>query len=162
MSIPGHEGRRRQVPIDWDELEIALTWHSDESECYLDLRTGEVHRVSSFPVDRTDDELSEEAVEEAFAEGHLIRVEPFPSSVEYGWMAEFTATVKDARLRDLLEVALNGRGAFRRFKDVLADYPGERERWFAFRDARVREAMREWLDENGIEATPRPPEHAAG
>jgi hypothetical protein len=158
MSIPGHEPRRRRVPIDWDELEIALTWHSDESECYLDLRTGEVHRVSSFPADRADDELSEEAVEEAFAAGHLVRVEPFPSSVEYGWMAEFTGTVKDARLRDLLEVALNGRGTFRRFKDVLAEYPADRERWFRFHDERVREAMREWLEDNDIEPTTVPPE----
>ena len=72
-------------------------------------------------------------------------------------MAEFAATVGNAHLRDLLEVALNGRGAFRRFKDVLLDYPAERERWFAFRDGQVRAAASEWLAENEIDATSTPP-----
>ncbi|MGH9316937.1 MAG: UPF0158 family protein, partial [Thermoanaerobaculia bacterium] len=91
------------------------------------------------------------------AAGHLIHVEPLGSSVEYGWMAEFAGTVRDARLRDLLEVALDGRGAFRRFKDVLFDRPAERERWFAFRDGRVREAAREWLAEHDVDPTTAPP-----
>jgi hypothetical protein len=86
-------------------------------------------------------------VDEGLAAGRLIEVEPLPSSTEYGWMAEFAASVRNQRVRALLDVALDGRGAFRRFKDVLAGYPSERERWFAFRDQRVREAMREWLAE---------------
>jgi hypothetical protein len=48
-------------------------------------------------------------------------------------------------------VAITGRGAFRRFKDVLLDYPRERERWFAFRDALMAERVREWLAEHDIE-----------
>ncbi len=56
------------------------------------------------------------------------------------------------------EVALDGRGAFRRFKDVLAEYPAERERWFGFHDERVRKAMREWLEDHDIEPTTAPPE----
>ena len=46
----------------------------------------------------------------------------------------------------LLELAIRGRGAFRRFKDVLAAYPRERERWFAFHDARLRELVLRWLE----------------
>lgn len=91
-----------------------------------------------------------------------MRIEALESSVEYGWMAEFAATVTDARLRDLLEVALDGRGAFRRFKDVLAGDAAERERWFRFRDGRVREAMREWLEDHDIEPTTSPPGRSAG
>ena len=72
-------------------------------------------------------------------------------------MADFVATVRNARLRDLLEVALAGRGAFRRFKDVLLDYPAEREAWFAFRDGHVRAAARDWLEEKGINPTTAPP-----
>lgn len=45
-------------------------------------------------------------------------------------MVEFTETVSDLRLREKLAVALDGRGAFGRFKRVLGDYPEERERWF--------------------------------
>jgi hypothetical protein len=71
-------------------------------------------------------------------------------------MEEFTGTVGDARLLDRLEVALDGGGAFRRFKNVLLDFPAERERWFAVRDEGLRAAMREWLAEQGIEPTTTP------
>ena len=71
-------------------------------------------------------------------------------------MAEFAATVRNRHVRELLDVAFRGRGAFRRFKDVLAGYPAERERWFAFRDQRMHEAMVEWLADHVIEATTGP------
>lgn len=66
-------------------------------------------------------------------------------------------SVDDAELRGKLEVALDGRGAFRRFKNVLADHRAERERWFAFHGRRPREAMDEWLTDHDIEPTTTPP-----
>ena len=42
------ERPRRRVAVDWDELEIALTWRSDEWESFLDVRTGEVRRTRSL------------------------------------------------------------------------------------------------------------------
>lgn len=148
----------RRVPLDWDDLEMALTTRMDEWECYLDLRTGAVHMVRPAPFGDEDEGLSEEEVDAGLAQGHLIPIEPLPSSVEYGWMVEFAESVAERRLRELLEVALDGRGAFRRFKDVLLGYPAERERWFAVRDRRLREAMLEWLADHEIEPTTRPPE----
>jgi len=41
----------------------------------------------------------------------------------YDDMVDFAATVDDPRLSELLELALERKGAFRRFKDVLARYP---------------------------------------
>jgi hypothetical protein len=73
-------------------------------------------------------------------------------------MAEFADAVADSRLQRALWVALDGRRPFRRFKDTLAGHPRERERWFAFREERLRAAMRDWLADNGIEPTTAPPE----
>jgi len=146
-----------KVPVNWDDLEMALTTNSVEFTCYLDVRNGEVHMLPGGQLGEDDDWPSEEEIDAGLAAGHLIRVEPLGSSVQYGWMADFAGTVRNAHLRDLLEVALAGRGAFRRFKDVLLDYPAQREAWFAFRDGRVRAAAREWLAENGIDPTTAPP-----
>ena len=44
---------------------------------------------------------------------------------------------------------MSGRGAFRRFKDVLARDPAELRRFFAFTNNRKRERAREWLAEEG-------------
>jgi hypothetical protein len=69
-------------------------------------------------------------------------------------MERFVETVTDARLQDHLWRAIGGRGAFRYFKDVLSDYPRERERWFAFRDAWARERVLGWLESEDIEPDP--------
>jgi hypothetical protein len=66
-------------------------------------------------------------------------------------MELFIRRVEDEGLQDRLWRAIQGRGAFRMFKDVLLDYPDVRERWFAFRDARHEERARAWLERHGIE-----------
>ncbi len=69
----------------------------------------------------------------------------------YRDMDDFIPTVGDGRLQERLSDAIDGRGAFGRFKRVLSDHDEERERWFAFRDARLRERIVGWLDDEGIE-----------
>ncbi len=66
-------------------------------------------------------------------------------------MEAFIETVTDEHLAELLAVAIDGRGAFRRFKGVLARYPQERERWFRFKDERLRQRALDWLARHGIE-----------
>lgn len=61
----------------------------------------------------------------------------------YRDMEEFINTVQNERLQARLRDAIRGRGAFRRFKDVILDYPVERERGFALRDARARQRILE-------------------
>ena len=154
-------GSPRRVPVNWDDLEMALTANPGEWTCYFDLRTGEVQMA---PVGRSgdDDEWpSEDEIDAGIEAGHVVYIEPLGSSVEYGWMAEFAETVRDARVRDRLEVALDGRGAFRRFKNVLLDFPAERERWFAFRDERLRAAAWKWLAEQAIVPTMAPRDRLA-
>jgi hypothetical protein len=146
----------RKVPVNWDDLEMGLTTNPGEWICYLDTRNGEVQMLPGGRLGEDDDWPSEEEIDAGMAAGHLLHVEPLGSSVEYGWMVDFASTVGDPPLRDLLEVALDGRGAFRRFKDALHDHPAERERWFVFQNGRVRAAAREWLAEQGLEPTTAP------
>ena len=41
-------------------------------------------------------------------------------------------------------------GGFRYFKDVLLDYPAERERWFQFKRERLHLRILDWLEAYGI------------
>ncbi len=36
-------------------------------------------------------------------------------------------------------------------RDVLLEFPEELERWFAFKDARTRERLEDWLGDEGVE-----------
>ncbi|HEY2986447.1 MAG TPA: hypothetical protein VGL11_01905 [Candidatus Binatia bacterium] len=110
----------RKVPIDWDDLEMGLILTKEPHKCYLDLRTGTVEVVAN-PEFVDNIAPSEEEIDKELAEGYFVYIQPLPSSVEYDWMIDFAGTVADRSLRDKLAVALDGRGAFRRFKNVLAD-----------------------------------------
>ena len=116
---------------------------SYEHEYYLDLDNGEILFLSEY-MDNEETRKLKDQIEEDF--DRYERIPKAESHEGYEDMQAFIATVKNERLAELLEVAINGKGAFRRFKDVLLNYPGERERWFQFRDDRIQERALEWLD----------------
>ena len=89
-------------------------------------------------------------VEEGFGTRY-VRVPGADSREGYRDMEAFIDTIRSPGLQERLADAIRGRGAFRRFKDALARYPSERARWFAFRDARLRERILSWLVEEEIE-----------
>ncbi len=63
----------------------------------------------------------------------------------------FITTVQDKDLRNELTQAIAGQGAFRRFKATLAGHRHERERWFRFKNQRLRERLAEWLATEDVE-----------
>lgn len=68
---------------------------------------------------------------------------------EYDIMTDFALTVKDPHTRELLEVALDGKGAFRRFKDVIVRAEID-EMWYEYRKKALLQIAREWCEENDI------------
>ena len=78
------------------------------------------------------------------------------SREQYRWMERFIPMVDNNELRGKLTQAIDGKGAFRRFKDVLMSYGTERERWFTFRSERLRTFMEAWLSAHAIQAVARP------
>ena len=68
----------------------------------------------------------------------------------YRDMSDFTAAVQHRRAAELLDRAIDGRGAFRRFKNALFEFPEVRDQWYRFRDARSRRRALDWLAENGL------------
>ena len=81
----------------------------------------------------------------------VISVPDQDSHEDYRDMERFVGTVPEGHLRDMLLLALDGRGAFRRFKDVLYRYPEDQKRWYAFKAERLHRQMMDWLEEKGIE-----------
>jgi len=69
---------------------------------------------------------------------------------EYGMMADFSETVTDSKKSKPLTVALNGKGAFRRFKEVLHSVELIDE-WYKFRRGAYLIIAREWCEEFGLE-----------
>jgi hypothetical protein len=65
--------------------------------------------------------------------------------------------VAEEPLRERLIISIDGKGAFRRFKDVLLAYPAERERWFSYRADLLHWHVHNWLDSTHIDPATPPP-----
>ena len=124
-------------------LAEALEDHSQETSWWFDPRTGD-----SDPY--LDPGFADHGEEEHPSDRGLIPIEPIPSREAYGDMQDFIGQVRDPRVRDLLERAIAGRGAFRRFKDALQEHPELRRSWFSFHDARMERRAVEWLADQGL------------
>lgn len=139
----------REVPVDWEALEDAFENNAPEVHSYLHLTTGEVLRV----VDGVADPQMHARIS---ADPNYLRIDPVSSREQYRWMERFIPMVDEPELKGKLAQAIDGKGAFRRFKDVLMSYAADRERWFTFRSERLRTFMEAWLSAHAIAAIPRP------
>jgi len=140
------------VPVAWEALEDAFENNAPEVHSYLHFDTGEVIRIV--------DGVAEPAMHARIMnDSRYLRIDPVSSREQYRWMERFIATVEDEELRRRLNIAIDGKGAFRRFKDALMSHPVDRERWFAFRSERLRSCMESWLTAHGIHSVERPTWH---
>ena len=139
----------RDIPVDWEALEDAFENNAPEVHSYLHLVTGDVLRV----VDGVADPQMHARIA---ADTNYLRIDPVSSREQYRWMERYIPMVEDPELQGKLTQAIDGKGAFRRFKDVLMAYGPERERWFSFRSERLRIFMEAWLSAHALNPVARP------
>src|SRR5574341_199574 len=102
--------------IDWQALEIAFESAGAEVQAWLDLRTGEVLLCYGMEDAAERQDFADRVAADP---DRYVEVEAPDSRELWRWMAEFAESLRDERLRDLLEVALRGQGAFHRFQEIL-------------------------------------------
>jgi len=142
----------RAVPIRWEDLETAFERNAPDTESWLDLRSGGVVTI----IDGEPDAPIKRG-EVAHSPADFLRIDAASSREQYRWMEHFVASVTEPALRERLVISIDGKGAFRRFKNVLLSYPAERERWFTYRSELLRYQMQQWLEEKQITPTVAPP-----
>jgi hypothetical protein len=127
--------------VDIATLVEALQDQSYEHKWLIDPATGEVSFYSDYS-DEPDFDLDDT---------DLIRIDPVPSREWYLDMADFAEGISDDRAGRRLGRAIQGRGAFRRFKDELHDeYPELLPLWYEFSGRRGLQRAVEWLAESGL------------
>lgn len=139
----------KDVPIEWEALEDAFENNAPEVHSYLHVPTGDVLRI----VDGVADPQMHARIA---ADTSYLRVEPVSSREQYRWMERYIPMVEDSELQEKLARAIDGKGAFRRFKDVLMTHGAEREKWFTFRSERLRIFMEAWLTAHSLSPVKRP------
>jgi hypothetical protein len=140
------------ITVNWSDLEIAFERNSPEQESFLDLENGDLLSI----VEGEPDAPARRA-KVANNPNRYLRVDPASSREQYRWMERFVGSVADQALRERLLVAIDGKGAFRRFKDVLLAFPAERERWFTYRAELLHFHIQTWLEHMQVEVANPPP-----
>ena len=131
--------------LDLGDIATALADQTDyEHQWLINPKTGEI-------VFWTADTGIDGQTQVDLDEPGLVCIDPLPSWVWYQDMADFAEAITDERTGRRLARAIQGRGAFRRFKDELhEEHPDLLSVWYAFRDARARRRAVRWLADDSL------------
>jgi hypothetical protein len=132
----------RALPVDLAELAGILEGDPLSVGGRIDIRTGDVWDQAAIDYAL---EIGEEDEESADDPERWLAVHGEGSREGCRDTELFIASVENPGRAERLAIAIRGRGAFRRFKDELARWPGELERWHAFSEERQRGRARSWL-----------------
>jgi hypothetical protein len=156
----------KKLKVDLKELVSEMEMGENmELTGYLDTETGE---IISMPdnvmraVEDSDEAIADladwegdvaETAEKILSDekNRFLLIPKRESREGYAIMVAFAGSVRGKGLREKLTDALNGKGAFRRFRSVLNDHPDELEKWYTFKDDWMRAEAIKWLIMNGIE-----------
>ncbi|MBN2475919.1 MAG: GAF domain-containing protein [Pirellulales bacterium] len=143
------------------EILEAMEPQSGESSAYLDKRSGKVvvfmdEELRAAEDDEPLDDYPDWQRENIkLAQEMLVDDDAFvglPTEFdihEYGIMERFCLSLEDGEVSDVLTRAIQGSGAFRRFKNGIQRY-GIAETWYPFRDEALKRIAVEWCRSHEI------------
>lgn len=128
------------------EVEMAMDDNSYEMEWYLDIEDEKATFISEYDNGLEEAEELREQIENDDNEERFIAI---PSRKTYeGWeqMERFILGLDDQgeKIMNLLRTTIQGRGAFRRFKDALYSI-GLQDRWYRYKEREDRSEALRWL-----------------
>ena len=127
---------RYRLPLLTDQLlsEIIFGMENQDVDYVLDLKTGTLYIPGSDDRNPPDGD-------------DIVNLPPWTSSDGYEVMVAFTNACSDRELKKKLSSELSSRqkGVFRRFRDVLAEDPDVLNRWYDFKDRRMKSYIRSWF-----------------
>ena len=142
-----------------DEMDVL----SHEITAYLNRRTGELRSLQDDEVVLAEDDVDLEDLPEWQRNDiplirEIIDSEdwiPLPSSYdinEWSLMEAYSLSMESPEVRDELLRSIQGKGAFRHFKDTIRRH-GIEEKWYEYRRAAFEAIAIVWLEENEIPYT---------
>ena len=129
------------MKVKLEDIIEAMEFANMETEYYYDTQNEKVLMLFDEMVDGEDNqELFEDYI-------------PLPGQYdinEYRIMEEFIYELPAGKNQDVLARTLQGRGAFRRFKDKLYDLNLEKQ-WYQYREEAYEKIARQWSERHKID-----------
>lgn len=136
------------MKVKLNDVIEALDFVNDETQYFYSIKTEEILMVWDGMVNGENDSDLIEEIEENFDE-YLALPGKYEID-EYNMMEEFIDNLPEGRKQDKLYDAIQGSGAFRKFKDEVCEL-GLEQKWYKYRDNAYEKLAIEWCKENGIE-----------
>lgn len=149
-------------PVKLDDLVGEIEIQIDGTFTYINTQTGDVITLSREEIRAAEDEESlekfpdwqRENIERAIEiiedeEGIYLDFTLRNEYHEYEIIEEFIGTIHEEEIREELYEAIQGRGAFRRFKDGIIEH-GVEKQWYEYKDKKIKELVIEWCKEHDI------------
>lgn len=143
-----HE-KGKKMKVKLEDIIEAMEFAGMETEYYYDTQNEKVVMLFDGMVDGEDNPKLFEDIKEGFVEDYI----PLPGQYdinEYRIMEEFIYELPAGKNQDVLAGAIQGRGAFRRFKDKLYDLNLEKQ-WYQYRDEAYEKIARQWSERHKID-----------
>ncbi len=138
----------KPLAVDLEQLAMVLEGDPLHGGGRIDLISGEVWPQAALDYAAEVGEITENDDDPA----RWLPVDCEGSRPGYRDMEAFIASLDDAHVADRLGRAISSRGAFRRFKDTISQWPDLMARWRAFSEDRQRGRARAWLADAGYAA----------
>lgn len=136
------------MKIKLDSVIEAIELADDAYEYYLNIKTGEVSLIADPIVTGLDDSKERDKLEENWEDYYKL---PTKYDIhEYSIIEEYISELPSGNMRNTLENAISGRGAFRRFKEGIRRY-GIEEGWYEFRDKSYKEIAIKWCRDRDLD-----------
>lgn len=149
------------LPVHLKDVVDEMDMIGDETVAYIHRRTGELIGLTSEAMALAEDDGEdispshdwlEEMVNQArqiISDRDYVELPDKFEINEYGIMERYCDTVEDERARRALLKAINGKGAFRRFKDEISELELQKD-WYKFRDNAFRQIAADFLAREDI------------
>lgn len=149
-------------PVNIKELIGEMEMFFDEVTTYYHPKSGNFYAVSNaaFAVAEDDDtvnnsyDVEDEEIEIAVDiyenGGDYLELPDKYEINEYAMLEEVSVSVEDDRASRMLQIAINGSGAFRRFKEMVYEL-GLAQDWYTFRDAQYKKIAIDWCRTHGLD-----------
>ncbi|MGQ2374058.1 UPF0158 family protein [Companilactobacillus zhachilii] len=127
--------------VKFSEVLEAIEGAGDDVNYYYDKKTQTISFTSEYDDEESDD------IEDDF-DSHIMLPSKYDIN-DYHIMEEFIWNLKDEGQQSQLENVINGRGAFRYFRN-LVDQFGITQEWYDFQDATYKNIARAWCEDNKL------------
>ena len=130
--------------IKLEKIIEGLEMVDDIIDCYYNPERDEIFLSNTGEYE----ELTEDEIDELFEKSIIL---PTQYEInEYQIMLDFIETIDNLEIKSNLHRLIQGKGAFRRFKDYCFEMDII-QKWYDFRDKRYKEIAIDWCKQNELE-----------